>query len=54
MRLGGLRLGDYATPNSAIREDMRDRDPLADGFTFSRCHGVCDDDIAACYCDTPK
>ncbi|KAL6758481.1 exostosin-like glycosyltransferase [Haematococcus lacustris] len=37
-----------------IDEEGRDLDPLADGFTESRCIGICDATIAACYCDGPR
>ncbi|GBF96649.1 exostosin-like glycosyltransferase [Raphidocelis subcapitata] len=42
-----------SVPNSHIGPDKRDLDWLAPGSTYSRCAGICDDDIAACYCD-PK
>jgi hypothetical protein len=38
-------------PNGHIGPDMRDLDWRANGSTYSRCAGICDDDIAACYCD---
>ncbi|KAJ9511447.1 hypothetical protein QJQ45_029894, partial [Haematococcus lacustris] len=37
-----------------IDEEGMDLDPLADGFTESRCIGICDATIAACYCDGPR
>ena len=50
----GHRLPRNSTvPKGHIGPDGRDLDWLAAGNTPSRCAGVCDDDIAACYCD-PK
>ncbi|KIZ06152.1 exostosin-like glycosyltransferase [Monoraphidium neglectum] len=39
---------------SHIGPDKRDADWMVPGWTASRCAGVCDDDIGACFCDGPK
>ncbi|GBF90972.1 exostosin-like glycosyltransferase [Raphidocelis subcapitata] len=38
-------------PNSHIGPDKRDLNWSEPGSTYSRCAGICDDDVAACYCD---
>jgi hypothetical protein len=52
------RVGGYSTPDkkpfSHIGPDMRDLNITAPGWTASRCVGICDDDLAACYCDHPE
>ncbi|GLI69587.1 hypothetical protein VaNZ11_014246 [Volvox africanus] len=40
-------------PLSHIGPDKRDLDWTAQGVTYSRCGGICDDDTAICYCDGP-
>ncbi|GBF90959.1 exostosin-like glycosyltransferase [Raphidocelis subcapitata] len=48
----GFRLPRNSTrPKSHIGPDKRDLDWGAGGLTPSRCAGICDDDVAACYCD---
>ena len=35
------------------RNDGRDLNWTMEGWTAARCPGICDDEIAACYCDNP-
>ncbi|KAI8471681.1 MAG: hypothetical protein J3K34DRAFT_506016 [Monoraphidium minutum] len=49
-RYGGYGL-KVPQPAGHIGADGRDLDWSAPGWTASRCGGVCDDDIGACFCD---
>ncbi|KAG2450529.1 hypothetical protein HYH02_005030 [Chlamydomonas schloesseri] len=44
---------ESAEPLSHIGPDKRDLNWTELGFRASRCFGVCDDDLGACYCDGP-
>ncbi|KAG1671014.1 hypothetical protein FOA52_014258 [Chlamydomonas sp. UWO 241] len=39
------------TAQGHIDTDGRDLNPLAEGYTESRCIGICDSDVARCFCD---
>ncbi len=51
------RRSDRSSPIPSSHIDpitKRDLNWTQPGFTYSRCAGICDDDIGACYCDGPK